>query len=357
MRLLSVERTRRGECKPADFVNLSERTTRMKPAILSFAAGLLVGGAAVWMLKRPSAPGPGGSPAVPGPEGVPSRVVVAAEPSSPPAASTPDGAADAAAPPPPDAGAGASSGPGASIRIGGGEIDLGKAIRESQERQAAAQVEARLLKLRSTIALTPDQEEAIRGFLGEQMREGIGAIATVVSGIGTGDGADQVFEFATGGMTAREEAFESFMRELLDEDQQAGFDAFLERELANRIEARANADLAHLQSVVSLDPTQKEAAFAAFAEIAAENEAAGRPLAIGTGRLREALEPVLTPEQMEVWSGQATTGFGFAPGAVSVGGVPGGAAISIRVNSLGADGVAVPPVPAPGPAASGAAGE
>lgn len=106
------------------------------------------------------------------------------------------------------------------------------------------------------------------------------------------------------------DTFDEDLAALLNEAQKEAYTGYQADQRANMAEARANQDLAALQSMFELNSDQKDQAFDAFAELARQDLEAPDPVdgILNTGRIiqqREkritALEPILTDEQMAVY--------------------------------------------------------
>lgn len=99
----------------------------------------------------------------------------------------------------------------------------------------------------------------------------------------------------------------------LTADQQKEYESFRAEEKSNALEAVANRELSHLQSMTNLSPEQKDQAFAAFSEIASREfnlpvlepgkdaEAIKEAVSARWAARQEALREILTPEQMAIY--------------------------------------------------------
>lgn len=109
---------------------------------------------------------------------------------------------------------------------------------------------------------------------------------------------------------------------LLTPEQQQAYDGFKQEQRENRIELATNNDLMNLQRELTLTPEQKDKAFQALRDVAQnEDEMGGSifdPQVIKSKMeaRRNALRPILTPEQMKAYESNPMVNIGGGSGPV-----------------------------------------
>ena len=168
------------------------------------------------------------------------------------------------------------------------------AMKKQREKLKENRVASELTRMRGSLSLTKEQEEAIGGLI-EKAKPESGFVSF---------GGDEEEE----GLLSKQEV-DAGIRELLDEEQLAAFDELRARDRVNAIEAKANSELASLQRTVNLTEEQKDAAFDVLTDFAArEVDDPRNVMGEGGGWMKrrnekkEALSEVLTPEQVEIYS-------------------------------------------------------
>mgnify|MGYP007063703643 CR=1 FL=1 len=189
---------------------------------------------------------------------------------------------------------------------------LRQQILERQQAQSEKKINLKLTALSDHLGLRDNQREEIRKLMvarAEEKRKSFGRIFDITGEKTNGNEALEIVSHAlsAGG---KEDTFDEDLVTLLDDDQKEAYAGYQADQRANMAEARANQDLAALQSMFELNSDQKDQAFGAFAELARQDLEAPDPVdgILNPGRMikqREkriaALEPILTAEQMEVY--------------------------------------------------------
>ena len=194
-------------------------------------------------------------------------------------------------------------------------LDVG-ALREQflqqQHTQSEKKINLNLATLANHLDLSDDQRGKVRKLMVAQAaakREKFSRIFKIAGEQASGqDALEIVNDVLTAG--GQKDTFDADLNALLDGDQQEAYAAYQAKQHANMAEARANQDLAALQSMFELSSAQKDQAFDAFAALAREdleggNEADGVLNAERMIQQRErrlsALDPILTDEQMALY--------------------------------------------------------
>ncbi|MEM7386700.1 MAG: hypothetical protein AAF514_17320 [Verrucomicrobiota bacterium] len=212
------------------------------------------------------------------------------------------------------------------VKVLGAEgIDMDQILEDSRERernQSRKRIELKVASLRDRLGLSEDQARQVRELLEaeeDSKQEGLESLIRLAMGSedGSEEGIGEVLAQPGGTGSLDGNKTDAAIADLLSEDQKEAFGEYLEDRRANEIEMKANQQLASLQAMFDLSGEQKDAAFDAFARLEAEQMEEGAPSALGIETLNrqrearmEALQPVLTPEQMEVYrnSAQVLTG-------------------------------------------------
>ena len=206
---------------------------------------------------------------------------------------------------------------------GASQIDLGQMkehIERAEKERSAKRVASRLATLTKALDLTEDQAAQVRELLEKKeanLRDGLSEIMGIASGtIAGGNAEDLVSSLVTDadevpGPDAFD--FESELLALLDDDQTAAYQTYVEAQNENYIEASANRQLAQLQTTIpDLSKEQKDQAFNEYARLAREEVETNGVPEDGNGfdiprmmRQREAeqdaIAGILTPEQREAY--------------------------------------------------------
>ena len=185
---------------------------------------------------------------------------------------------------------------------------VGKSMKDQEAKRLALRVEERLASLKARLGLSDAQLAKIRPLV-DRMLQAASPVSIGEDG-GITLNADNTQEDQQ--KTAAEKAqAEQELLETLDPQQLAAYQDWKRDEKANRAEAKANQELASLQSQLSLSPEQKDAAFAAFTKLASEQGEETNILSNPQGFVEsrnakmEAMRPILTPEQMAVYERSA----------------------------------------------------
>lgn len=234
--------------------------------------------------------------------------------------------------------------PGASLKIFGADSHSKIDLAEMQKHMEKAESEraADLASLSAALGLTDGQAERVRALLEKravQHASQLGGIFRLATSTLAGDGAapevSAVVAEAKGDAGEAPDGFDfdAEILALLGEEQQDAYRDYLQSQHENHIEARANRQLAQLQTTIpDLSKEQKDQAFDEFARIAREDiEAGGSPqqgLPSGgeIGRMiaqreaeKQAMQPILSPEQFEVYESNSSRTFTFgAPAGATI---------------------------------------
>ncbi|MCB1096533.1 MAG: sigma-70 family RNA polymerase sigma factor [Verrucomicrobiae bacterium] len=189
--------------------------------------------------------------------------------------------------------------------------DILEKIRKSREDSRRSITAAKLAALQEALHLSDEQAEAIEAILAHATNADTHAPPFLVS-------------HRSPLTTKAKEQISA----ILEEAQKADFDTFIEKEIIDQAESAANQEFARLQSKLSLSDDQKDQVFEALSEIALaeaadpanESSDLGSMLSHAKERRHrrvEALEPILSPEQMDVYE---TTETNTITGSDRVGG-------------------------------------
>lgn len=194
-------------------------------------------------------------------------------------------------------------------------LDVG-ALREQflqqQHTQSEKKINLRLATLANHLGLSEDQRGKVRKLMVAQAAAKREKFSRIFKIAGEQASGQQALEIVNDVLTAggQKDTFDEDLNALLDGDQKEAYAEYQSGQRANMAEARANQDLAALQSMFELSSSQKDQAFDAFAELAREdleggNEADGILNAERMIQQREkrlsAIEPILTDEQMALY--------------------------------------------------------
>ena len=185
---------------------------------------------------------------------------------------------------------------------------VGKSMKDQEAKRLALRVEERLASLKTKLGLSDEQLAKVRPLVNRMLQAASPALI----------GEDGVISLNTDNTqedqqkaAAEKAQAEQELMETLDPQQLAAYEDLKRDEKANRAEAKANQELASLQSQLSLSPEQKDAAFAAFTKLASEQGEETNILSDPEAYLEnrkakvEAMRPILTPEQMAVYERSA----------------------------------------------------
>lgn len=182
-----------------------------------------------------------------------------------------------------------------ALKIAGGN-KFQDAMKKQRENLKKNRIASELNRMRGSLSLTKEQEEAIGELIGKVRPE-----TGFISFGGEEEGEEEE-------LLSKQEA-DAEIRELLDEEQLLAFEELRARDRLNAIEAKANSELAGLQNTVNLTDEQKDAAFKVLTEFAAMEVDDPKGLMGKSGGWMErrtqkmkALSDVLTPEQVEIYS-------------------------------------------------------
>jgi hypothetical protein len=183
---------------------------------------------------------------------------------------------------------------------------------QQQHTQSEKRINLKLATLADHLSLSEDQRRQVRKLMVAQAaakREKFSRIFNIAGEQASGqDALEIVNDVLTAG--GQKNTFDNDLNALLDGDQKESYATYQAKQRANMTEARANQDLAALQSMFELSSGQKDQAFDAFAALAREdleggNEADGILNAERMIQQRErrlsALDPILTDEQMALY--------------------------------------------------------
>jgi len=177
------------------------------------------------------------------------------------------------------------------------------AMADAMKRAMEQQVEARLARMTASLRLTREQAQAAREILERQAH----MMRQVFSG-------NSNMEELTN--LAREAGNPELQLEaLLTPDQKAGYQAYQQDEAARNARQAANTELLAMTSTLNLSPEQEDQVYAALYELSF-NQLSRRLTPAATNQIgaiqyfadqkAKALEPVLTPAQLETYRQQQT---------------------------------------------------
>ncbi|MCP4847795.1 MAG: hypothetical protein GY899_07610 [Verrucomicrobiaceae bacterium] len=190
--------------------------------------------------------------------------------------------------------------------------NLRQQILERQQVQSEKKISLKLAALAEHLGLSNNQREEVRQLMVAKAAEKRKRFGRIFDISGKKTNGNEALEIVSNALSAggREDTFDDDLATLLDDEQKEAYADYQANQRANMAEARANQDLAALQSMFELDSKQKDQAFDAFAELARQDLEvpdsadgilnAGRIIKQREKRIA-ALEPILTAEQMEVY--------------------------------------------------------
>ncbi len=181
---------------------------------------------------------------------------------------------------------------------------MAEGIKQAMEQQ----VEGRLSRMTASLHLTPDQAQAARDILSRQAQ----AMSTGMQQVFSGKyDKEQLLQLGKNAGNPDEQ-----IKALLSPEQSALYPTYQQEEAAYNARMTANSELLQLQSALGLTPEQEDRAFAALYE-ASLHELNGDAKPTATNQVEamqwvleqkaKALEPVLTPTQMESYRQQQAT--------------------------------------------------
>jgi hypothetical protein len=178
---------------------------------------------------------------------------------------------------------------------------MADAVKQAMERQ----VEGRLSRLTASLHLTPEQAPSARDILTRQARAMSAGMQQAFSGKFDKD------ELTRLGKDAGDPDMQ--IKALLTPDQKAAYPNYQQEEAAYNARMAANSELVQLQSSLDLTSEQEDRVFAALYEVSL-NQLTGSSKPTTTNQAEamqwaldqktKALEPVLTPTQMESYRQQ-----------------------------------------------------
>lgn len=187
---------------------------------------------------------------------------------------------------------------------------------EEQRKEARARrIDERLAALKSRLNLTPDQEAKVRALL-EAAPDMQGLANDIHFSVNGKSGGLVTAGAALGGGNANGGKLDDQLAALLSSEQQDEFAAFQQEQRENRAEIATNREMSQLQQQLTLTPEQKDQAFQALGDIArneAENPQNGFDPAAREAAMqarKDALRPILTPEQMKAYESNPMMSFG-----------------------------------------------
>lgn len=188
-------------------------------------------------------------------------------------------------------------------------------IKKQMEERRIKKLDERVAALKARLNLTDDQAAKLRPLLEGSVDGGGPKIDFTSNGVNLAFGAPE-------GPKERK-AMDDKITALLSEDQQKAYDGFKQEQRENRIELATNSDLMQLQRELTLTPDQKDRAFQALRDVAQKEDDQGIGGNLFDPQLmmekmearRNALRPILTPEQMNAYE-QSPRGVVFEGGGV-----------------------------------------
>ena len=190
--------------------------------------------------------------------------------------------------------------------------DLQKLIRIQQQAQAERKMNLRLESLKKHLNLREDQVAKVRRIMHAQSLSKSNDLSRLLDLSGNKTSGKDALAIVNNLLAPDKsnEAFNTDLASLLDEDQKNAYEEYLVTQRTNRVEAMANKDLAALQSMFELTDDQKDLAFNTFADLARQKLEPNRAESgildaqqIFTNREQKvtALKSILTSEQVEVY--------------------------------------------------------
>ena len=167
------------------------------------------------------------------------------------------------------------------------------------------QVEGRLSRLKASLNLTPEQEQAAREILSRQGQAMATGMQQAFSGKFDKD------ELARLGKNAGNP--DEQIQALLNPEQKAAYPRYQQEEAAYNARLAANSELLQLQTTLGLSAQQQDGAFAALYDVNLNQLAGNTKPPVGNqaevmqwtlDQKAKALEPVLTPTQLESYQQQ-----------------------------------------------------
>jgi RNA polymerase sigma factor (sigma-70 family) len=182
------------------------------------------------------------------------------------------------------------------------------AMAEGMKQAMEQQVEGRLSRLTANLHLTPEQAQAAREILMRQAE----AMSTGMQQVFSGKyDKEQLMKMGKDAGNPDEQ-----IKALLTPDQLSQYPAYRQEEAAHNARMTANNELLQIQTTLGLTPDQEDRAFAALYDVSL-NELNGAAKPSATNQVEamqwlfdqkaKALEPVLTPAQMESYRQQQTS--------------------------------------------------
>ncbi len=237
--------------------------------------------------------------------------------------------------------------------------EIQKKMREGMAEQMRLKVEERLAALKTRVSLTPEQVEKLRPVVERILADpnqlpldaALGSGSVILTG-------EKLKEHQESIRADRAKAEEELLG-MLEGTQQAAYQEWKKDDRTNRVEARANQELAQLQSQLSLTSEQKDKAFALLSKLA-EQEIDEPGGLTGLERFQqrrnsriEGMREILTEEQLAVYQRQGAAGainisVGGLGGIGGAAAVSGDGAASVQVIEVHADATAIPAAPPPG---------
>jgi|TARA_B110001454_G_scaffold213398_1_gene231546 hypothetical protein len=190
--------------------------------------------------------------------------------------------------------------------------NLRQRILEKQQSQSEKKINLKVAALEKHLGLSDKQREEVRKLMLARAAAKREKFSRIFNISGEKTNGNEALEIVNDVLSAgaEENTFDADLASLLNDDQKEAYAGYQAGQRANMAEARANQDLAALQSMFDLSSEQKDQAFDAFAELAGKdlegvNQVngilnAGRIIQQRENRI-SALEPILTAEQMAVY--------------------------------------------------------
>ncbi len=190
-------------------------------------------------------------------------------------------------------------------------VDLAEVAEAFEARKRARderEIALKLAALTRRLGLSEEQQAEVRQLLLDRAARKRAAVGQVFNlGGGGASAARSVIESAFGSGDGDTPSLEDELAQILEGEQFAAFESYQMEQLANEAEVRAYRDLASLQSMFDLSPEQKDLAFRALVDLDPPEDGQAYGGFVRRELRKAALEPILTPEQFEIYEDSPTT--------------------------------------------------
>lgn len=178
--------------------------------------------------------------------------------------------------------------------------------------QLKGQIEGRLGVLKERLALSPEQEAAVKKLLDDEAGQAAAALDRLMAGQGTPSDFGRLARLQRGQLPDGVEA-------VLADGQKADYAAYKEQERVSSVENRLGLELSGLVTAGGLTPEQKDQAYSTLGEVMMNEDAAAFDTMKDTAEVRqfvdeatqrriEVMEPILTDSQFQMYRQQVDLG-------------------------------------------------